>query len=427
VSHGPLVVRFKQWFWRPPRAHGEIIVDRTVSFLELFYDLVYVAVISQAAHHLAEHPTGRGFADFAVVFTLIWIAWVNGTLYLDLHGREDGRTRSVVFVQMAILALLAVFTADAADGSGTAFALVYAGFLALMTWLWNSVRRQDQQSRPEFLADTRIYVIGMAASVVVILASALLPTTPRIVLWAAFGIAWIVGIALAGRSRPSLSQVMPPTESLVERLALFTIIVLGEVIVGVVNGLSTPDRDVEMTLTGMIALGIGFGFWWIYFDLIGRRPPRGDGTALTTWLLGHLPITLSIAATGAAVVSLIGHADDAATPTGTARLLTGALALGLLALVVIERSLADAERLADVYRPLGLATLGGAAAALALGWLRPAPWLLALLLVGILTVLWLFAVNRFLHADEWGEGGNEGEGQSEDEGGEPTARTDALP
>jgi low temperature requirement protein LtrA len=304
---------------------------------------------------------------------------------------------------MGILALLAVFTADAADGSGTAFALVYTAFLALMTWLWNSVRRQDQHSRPEFLADTRMYVIGMGASVVVILASARMSTTPRLALWAAFGLAWIVGLALAGRSRPSLSQVMPPTDSLVERLGLFTIIVLGEVIVGVVNGLSTPERDVRMTVTGMIALGIGFGFWWIYFDLIGARPPRADGPALMTWLLGHLPITLSIAATGAAMVSLIGHADDAATPTGTARLLAGALALGLLALVVTERSLADAERLAGVYRPLGLATLTGAAAALALGWLRPAPWLLALLLVAILTVLWLFAVNRFLHADAWGE------------------------
>jgi hypothetical protein len=32
--------RFKRWFWRPPRAHGEIIADRQVSVLELFYDLV---------------------------------------------------------------------------------------------------------------------------------------------------------------------------------------------------------------------------------------------------------------------------------------------------------------------------------------------------------------------------------------------------
>jgi low temperature requirement protein LtrA len=78
-------------------------VGRTVSFLELFYDLVYVVVVSQAAHHLADHVSLRAVGEFAVVFTLIWIGWINGSLYLELHGREDGRTRTVVFVQMGIL------------------------------------------------------------------------------------------------------------------------------------------------------------------------------------------------------------------------------------------------------------------------------------------------------------------------------------
>ena len=145
VSDDTLGRRFKQWFWRPPRAHGEVIAGRTVSALELFYDLVYVAVIGQAAHHLAEHVTARGVAEFAILFALIWIAWVNGSVYLELHGREDGRTRNIVFIQMGMLVLLAVFTADAADGSGRSFALVYATFLGFAAWLWYSVRRQDRR------------------------------------------------------------------------------------------------------------------------------------------------------------------------------------------------------------------------------------------------------------------------------------------
>jgi low temperature requirement protein LtrA len=153
--------RLTQWLWSPPRAHGEVITDRTVSPLELFYDLVYVAVISRAAHHLAEHVTARGFLEFTVVFGLIWAAWVNGSLYLEAHGREDGRTRSTVFLQMGVLVLLAVFTTDAAADSGTAFALVYAAFLAVMTWLWYSVRRQDRHDHPEFLAPAGRYVLGM--------------------------------------------------------------------------------------------------------------------------------------------------------------------------------------------------------------------------------------------------------------------------
>ena len=197
-THG----RFKRWFWRPPRPHGEVIADRQVSDLELFYDLVYVAVIGQAAHHLAEHVTVRGLAEFAVVFALIWIAWINGSLYLELHGREDGRTRSIVFAQMGILVLLAVFTADAADGSGRGFAVVYATYQVVQTGLWYSVWRQDRRDDSEYQALAGRYVAGIGVSAVVIGASALLSATPRLLVWAGVAVAWIVGIVLAARRLP---------------------------------------------------------------------------------------------------------------------------------------------------------------------------------------------------------------------------------
>ena len=192
---------------------------------------MYVAVIGQGAHHLAEHVTVRGVAEFAVVFALIWIAWINGTLYLELHGRQDGRTRSIVFVQMGILVLLAVFTADAADGSGRGFAVVYATFQVLQTGLWYSVWRQDRRDHPEYQAATGGYVVGIGVSTAVIGASAFLSATPRLLVWAGLGVAWIVGIVLAARSA-SVGLGLTPTDSLVERFGLFTIIVLGEVILG---------------------------------------------------------------------------------------------------------------------------------------------------------------------------------------------------
>jgi len=393
---------FKRWFWRPPRPHGETIADRQVSNLELFYDLVYVAVLGQAAHHLAEHVTVRGLAEFAVVFALIWIAWINGSLYLELHGREDGRTRSIVFAQMSILVLLAVFTEHAADTSGRSFALVYAVFLVVQTVLWFTVSLQDRRDHPEYLAAARGYVVGMAVSVVVILASAVLSATPRLVVWAGFAVAWIVGIVLAARSsRAGLG--LTPTDSLVERFGLFTIIVLGEVVLGVVAGLSVAERDAKTIITGMLALSLGFGFWWIYFDLVGSRLPRANRVALANWVISHLPITLAITVAGAGMVSLIGHAHDATTPAATSWLLASAVATGLLALVLTEQTLADADRLSVVFHPLRLALAGGAAAALIVGWLRPAPWLMALLLVAILSTIWFFAVSRFLRADAWGE------------------------
>src|SRR6266536_3530761 len=47
--------QFKRWLTAPPRPHGAVLKDRTVSNLELFYDLAYVAVIAQASQHLAKH------------------------------------------------------------------------------------------------------------------------------------------------------------------------------------------------------------------------------------------------------------------------------------------------------------------------------------------------------------------------------------
>ena len=124
---------------------------RSAYVKELFYDLVYVAVIGQAARQLAERLRVRGVAEFAVVFALIWIASIDGS-YLELHGREDGRTRSIVFAQMGILVLLAVFTAEATNKSGKGFAVVYATYQIVQTWLWYSVWRQDRRDHPEFLA-----------------------------------------------------------------------------------------------------------------------------------------------------------------------------------------------------------------------------------------------------------------------------------
>jgi low temperature requirement protein LtrA len=394
--------QFKRWLTAPPRPHGTILKDRTVSNLELFYDLAYVAVIAQASHHLAEHVSLVGFLEFAVIFAMLWFAWFNGSLYVELHGREDGRTRLLVFLQMGILALLAVFTAEAAGATGQQFAIVYSAFLALLGWAWYSIRELDRTERPEFMRITAFYVGGMILSTLVVAASAVLPDIWRIVAWAVFVGGWLMFILTGSRSRGPQAEGIVPTDSLVERFGLFTIIVLGEVVIGVVTGLSAAGADALTIATGSLAMVIGFGFWWIYFDLVGRRLPRGGGT-IWTWMVSHLPIQLSIVGAGAAIVSLIEHAHDPAAPPETALLLGGSVALGLLALILTERSLEDALRLEIVYRPLGAVLAVGAAIALLAGWLAPAPWILAALMVAILTALWFFVVARMIRAGVWGE------------------------
>ncbi len=368
-----------------------------VSPVELLYDLAYVIVISQAAHQLAADISIQRVAEFAIVFTMTWLAWVNGSLYLELHGRDDGRTRSFVFVQIGILALLAVFTAHAATSDGAQFAIVYATFLGITTWLWQSVRGQDTA---DFQSITRRYVLAMLASTIAVFVSAFLAPDLRLAVWAITSAAFIGFFAALGYSQ-MFGRGVIPTHSMAERFGLFTIIVLGEVIFGVVDGLSHAERDAVAIATGMLALGIGLGFWWVYFDIIGNRVPRHTSRSLVGWILLHLPITLSIAASGAAMVGRIEHANDAHTPAATAWLISGAVALAMLSTIAAAWSLELFSRLEYVFRRLAMAVPVAAAASLAVGYLAPAPWLLASALGVILTVTWLLAVRWYIQADAW--------------------------
>ncbi len=393
-----LFSRFRAVLWRPPRAHGEEIEDRTVSFLELFYDLIFVVVIARATHHLAAHLDWEGVYHFSVIFGLIWIAWLNGTTYYDLHGREDARTRSFVFAQMLLLALIAVFIEYAATDTGREFALAYLAFLGLMLALWYGVHRQDS---PEYASTTRRYLTAMVLTALVVAASAALPEEARVAAWAAVVVGWVAGMYVFGwiTSRDDTPSEVIADESLVERFGLFTIIVLGEVVVGVVNGISEAERNFETVATGMLALMIGFGLWWTYFDFVGRRRVLHEGTNVVRWMMVHLPLTLGIAASGAATVVLIEHAGDAAAPEAAAWVLTASVAVVLASLIVVTASLEDSRRFPDIYIPLQIALGVGAIATIGVGWWRPEPWILIVSILAILVLIWWVAVIRWMGLD----------------------------
>jgi CHASE2 domain-containing sensor protein len=111
-------------------------------------------------------------------------------------------------------------------------------------------------------------------------------------------------------------------------------------------------------------------------------------------------LTLSIATAGAAMVSLILSATDDRAPAATAWLLAGSVALGLVSLVVIVRTLQDYDRLITVYRPTSILMLVAAGVALLIGAWRPAPIVLVVTLGAIYFVVWIFAVSRWLGTEE---------------------------
>src|SRR5215471_14750783 len=184
--------RLRRSLWQPPRAHGEQPRERVVGPLELFYDLAAVVLVAQAAHHLAEHLTWAGLGEFTVVFTLVWIAWVNGSLHHDLHGHEDARARSTFLLQILVLAAMGAFIPQAGGARGAAFAVAAAVLFAVLAILWLLAARGD---RPEYRRSSRLFVAGTAACAVLLAGTAFLPAGARVPAWGVLDAAYLIGFA----------------------------------------------------------------------------------------------------------------------------------------------------------------------------------------------------------------------------------------
>ena len=385
--------RLRRSLWQPPRAHGEQPRERTVGPLELFYDLATVVLVAQAAHHLAEHLTWRGLGEFAAVFTLVWIAWLNGSLHHELHGHDDARARSTFLLQILVLVAMGAFIPQAGGARGAAFAIAAAVLFAILTVLWLLAARGD---RPEYRRPSQLFVAGTAACAAALAGTALLPAGARIPAWGLLDAAYLAGFTAVLFATSAQAVGLLVTDALIERFGLLTIIVLGETLTGVVTGLAREPVSGLTLATGLVAVVVGFGAWWTYFDFAGHRPPRPKRAASLQWMLSHLPLTAAIAAMGAAMVGLVDHAHDGRTPAATAWLLCAGAAVVLAATMLVAASLRAWQSDRGLYRPLARTCAAVAAACLAVGAARPPPLFLGLALVVLLSIPWALAVARRL-------------------------------
>jgi low temperature requirement protein LtrA len=386
--------RLRRLLWQPPRPHGEQPRERVVSPIELFYDLAVVVLVAQAAHRLAGHLTWAGLGQFAAVFTLVWIAWTNGSLHHELHGHDDARARTTFLLQILVLAAMGASVPQAGGARGAAFAVAAAVLFAVLAVLWLLAARGD---RPEYRRASRLFVAGTAASAVLLAGTALLPADARVPAWGALDVAYLIGFsAILLTTDPAGAPGIIITEALTERFGAFIIIVLGETLTGVVTGLSSRPLGALTLAVGLAAVVVGFGAWWTYFDFAGQRQSRTERTAIVQWILGHLPLTAAVAAMGAAMVSLVDHAHDGRTPAATAWVLGAGAAVVLVATMLLAATLPAWDHDRGLYRPLAGTCTASAVACLGLAAARPAPLLLALGLVLLLSIPWMYAVARRL-------------------------------
>jgi low temperature requirement protein LtrA len=320
-----------------------------VTFLELFFDLVFVVLISQLAHRLAEHPSWSGVGWFVFLFFAVWSSWTNGTLYHDLHPTNDVSVRVFTFAQMLAVAMMAVFVGDVPGAGSGGFALAYATNGLLLVILWFRTGLHDPSHRPASIPYSSAYFLSAALFVV----SVMLHEPGRYWLWAIGLVSQVAGLVTAlYRWTPPATQggdaVVGTTPSLIERLGLFVIIVLGEVIVGAVNGMAEiKPLDMDGIVIGLLGVLVAIGLWWVYSDLVSHRAPVRGRTQL--WLHLHLPLVIAMAAGGAGVLNTVEHAADP-LPDPVRWLLVGSLAVAVLSVAILAQTLEMRRTQPELYR-----------------------------------------------------------------------------
>lgn len=331
----------------------EADAGRRATWLELFYDLVYVVVVATLAHGLVAHRTLDGLATFVGLFIPIWWSWVGVALYNDRFDTDDAGHRMFTFVQMVGAALLALSLHDALHGPG--FVLAYVFLRALLIAQYLRVARHVMVARP---LCTR-YALGFGLAAGIWAASLLVPEPLRYGAWA---VAMVVDIGTPLTARALQAKLPVSTSHLPERIGLFTIIVLGEAIAAVVRGV---DRvSVSAVAAGALGIGIAFSIWWVYFDNLDEHVVRKTRVAGQVWFYAHLPLVMGITVAAVGVEALVEEGENV-LPAMSRWLLGGGVALALGALAVIHFTTVERHG-PPRSRRRGFIRLGSAAVAILL-------------------------------------------------------------
>ncbi len=333
----------------PPKlhrpGHGH---ERKVGWLELFYDLIYVAAIIQLGNALSENIGLGGFLAFFALMTPIWLAWTGFTFYSNRFVVDDVIHRCGVFVQMFFIGAVAVCVPDVFNHEPQGFALAYAGVRLLLMGAYLRTWIQTDEVREL----TFRYTIGYGLSGLMWLGSAFIPEPWCYVVWAA-ALGVDLATSLAPRAREMVERCQPDVHHMTERYGLLTIIVLGESFVKVLSAVSEHGLTFTVGAMGAVALGITCFMWWLYFDDIGGSRIKQTKWASDIWIYSHLPFTVSVVAVGVAVKKAVFFAPMETAPAKYRWLLCGTLALALLSASVLDHvSERRQAEMGDRYRVL---------------------------------------------------------------------------
>jgi low temperature requirement protein LtrA len=361
-------------------------ITRHASWLELFYDLLFVALFSLLARGLTVDPGAATTLKVLGLFAPAWWVWVSYTVSSNLYGEWGKEHRVLTLGTMACLLVMTAGIVSALDGSPGLYAAGFAAsrvVLLALVGIWQLRRPGD----PPPVASYVCYSV----SAVLWLASIPLGAPVGYVLWAVSLTVELV-VRLREQVVAQRRHVAIPfdVELLVERFGLLVIVALGEGVVRIAGALSHRHLTAGPVIAGLAGFVILATLWWGYFDFAGGPGATAydrdlDDHAIyamtrDVFLFGHFFVVGAVLATSAGIGAVVAAAVADHGFAADLRLLCDALALYVVTGAVL------AARLGGDVRRLALVA-AGVAVALGLVAIPGDHWSPAAALVAIAAVL----------------------------------------
>lgn len=373
--------------WRP----DDFTPDRPprrVSWLELFHDLVYVVAVSQLTHGLLHAHGASDFLLFTLLFGLVLWSWMNGTSYFDLHGNQGLWTRGMTWLQMVCAASVAITVGHVFEGHHRAFAVAFCCMQALITGLWWSTGIFQREHRYLSVPHSLTYLLGWCLMLTSIFTSTAIATRLwTVTLLLNFGVELIL-FRRFEQVMDTLKAEFKPSSSIVERFGLFTIIVLGEGILGILMAMEDPERWNAARWSAFgLCMVIAFLLWWLYFEVLGDREAKAGFGSYVLLNLFHLPLFAAFAMLGPGLHLVLAETDAA---EDKARWMVAvAIGVGMAMIVALSSIMAD-EHLSGRHRLReGLRMSAASLLIIGLPYLMPgvATWCFLLAVAVVLAIL----------------------------------------
>ena len=337
--------------------------DNKVTFVELFFDLVFVFAVTQLSHSLLEHLTLAGVVQTTLLLLAIWWAWIDTSWVTNWLDPERIPVRLMLFGLMLAGLLLSVSIPQAFGPRALVFAGAYAcmqvGRCLFMLW---ALRGHSPTSVQNFQRITAWLTLSSLFWV----AGGFAGESVRISLWtlALFleTLAPAVGYWTPGLGRSNTADWDVEGRHMAERCGLFVIIALGESILVSGAKFAGLPWTAEVVAAFVVAFLSAVTMWWIYFNIGAETASQRitDSSdpgriARLAYTYMHLPLVAGI------IVVAVGDELVLAHPTGdtdtkTAAVLLGGPALYLFGNLLFKRETANRPTLSHMVG-LGLLVL----------------------------------------------------------------------